>query len=98
MSLTERKASERLRLFELFDSESRPADIPYTFCFRRRLSCDIIEESFCYRKCVIRKRFCDSVLVSTSFSRLLSQRRELDKKKEIVNNKLLALSSRILEL
>jgi hypothetical protein len=72
-----RKARERDELTSLIDLDGVPADMPCTYCFKRRIDCKMLEEKSRCGECVKRGRPCDGVLVASSreFSFLVVLRR-----------------------
>ena len=61
-----RKTRERNLLASFIQSQGTVADMPCTYCFRKKVSCRIIQDSSRCQECVKRGRSCDGVLVASS--------------------------------
>lgn len=63
---TSRKTRERNILATFILSHGSDLDMPCTYCFRKKISYRMVEDSSCCYECVKSGRSCDGVLVASS--------------------------------
>lgn len=91
-----KKSLERDSLSRFFELNSRPAEMPCTYCFKRKLRCKMVEEkSNRCQECVRRGRPCDGVLVASSLTRLLDQQKRLEVEEDKAGEALLGLHAQM---
>jgi hypothetical protein len=93
-----RKSSERADLAAAIDLNGSVADMPCSFCFKRKISCRMAEESSRCSECIRRGRSCDGTLVASSLKRLVAQQQKLEAEEEEAGDEFMSLQAQLSEL